>query len=118
MDTNRMITKKEAQKWADALRSGKFKQTTGCLQDSNGYCCLGVACEIFIPENKKQKDERGELCGAFPDGQRAAPRWLKDISSDLDIRLGTGFSALNDVKEFTFDMIADIIELVYVHKAL
>lgn len=33
-------------KWLVALKSGQYKQTTGTLKDSDGYCCLGVACEI------------------------------------------------------------------------
>ena len=32
--------------WLKRLRSGKFIQTDGKLQDKNGYCCLGVACSI------------------------------------------------------------------------
>lgn len=29
--------------WLEALRSGKYKQTTeGAMQDKTGYCCLGV----------------------------------------------------------------------------
>ncbi len=31
--------------WADALESGEFQQTCGCLHDAKGYCCLGVLCE-------------------------------------------------------------------------
>lgn len=34
------------QKWVKALRSGKYKQTKSELKDNNGYCCLGVLCEI------------------------------------------------------------------------
>jgi hypothetical protein len=30
-----------------ALRSGKYTQTTGALQDRTGYCCLGVMCDIY-----------------------------------------------------------------------
>lgn len=37
-----------AKKWVEALRSGRFKQTTGALGDAYGNCCLGVACEIAI----------------------------------------------------------------------
>ena len=37
-------------KWIAALKSGKYKQTRGCLNDGNGYCCLGVLCEVFIAE--------------------------------------------------------------------
>lgn len=33
-------------KWVKYLRSGKYSQTTGILQDDNGYCCLGVLCRL------------------------------------------------------------------------
>lgn len=36
-------------KWVKALRSGKYEQTTGSLNNSSGYCCLGVACRIVHP---------------------------------------------------------------------
>lgn len=43
-------------KWLKALRSGKYKQTEGYLNDENGYCCLGVACRINHPKvNLKDK---------------------------------------------------------------
>jgi hypothetical protein len=34
--------------WLAALRSGKYKQADGLLYDksNNGFCCLGVACNI------------------------------------------------------------------------
>jgi hypothetical protein len=38
--------KKNIRKWVEALRSGKFKQTSGSLKRGDAYCCLGVACEI------------------------------------------------------------------------
>lgn len=28
----------------------KYPQTTGLLRDSSGYCCLGVACDLFNPK--------------------------------------------------------------------
>ena len=43
---------KDLKKWIAALRSGKYSQTKEYLQDSRGYCCLGVACEILIPKKK------------------------------------------------------------------
>src|SRR4051812_2834892 len=39
-----------ARKWVEALRSGRFKQTRGVLTNDEGYCCLGVACQLFIEE--------------------------------------------------------------------
>lgn len=38
--------KENIRKWVEALRSGKFQQTNGALRDLDGYCCLGVACEV------------------------------------------------------------------------
>lgn len=34
--------------WVNALRSGNYKQTKKALADSNGYCCLGVLCDLAI----------------------------------------------------------------------
>lgn len=39
-------------KWINALRSGKYKQTTDCLRDDTGYCCLGVLTDIYISEQE------------------------------------------------------------------
>lgn len=37
-------------KWIEALRSGRYRQTTGRLTDGEGgYCCLGVLCAIQDP---------------------------------------------------------------------
>jgi len=37
-----------AEKWIEALRSGKYQQGRGQLYSINNdnYCCLGVACEV------------------------------------------------------------------------
>lgn len=43
--------------WVDALESGKFSQTNGCLRATYNmdygvearYCCLGVFCETVAP---------------------------------------------------------------------
>lgn len=32
--------------WIDALRSDKYRQTTSYLHTEEGYCCLGVGCDI------------------------------------------------------------------------
>ena len=34
------------QRWVEALRSGQYKQGSGCLRTNNAYCCLGVLCEL------------------------------------------------------------------------
>lgn len=40
-----------AEKWVNALESGKYTQSKGRLQDQNGYCCLGVLCDLAVQEN-------------------------------------------------------------------
>ncbi len=33
--------------WVKALRSGEYQQTTIRLRRNEGYCCLGVLCDIY-----------------------------------------------------------------------
>lgn len=47
-------------KWVKALRSGKYKQGYGTLKQYNGFeevyhCCLGVLCELYNDEMRKNK---------------------------------------------------------------
>jgi hypothetical protein len=39
-----------AQKWVEALTSGEYKQTRRALKSIEGFCCLGVLCEIYKKE--------------------------------------------------------------------
>ena len=36
-------------KWIAALRSGDYPQTFKRLRDKQGFCCLGVACDLNDP---------------------------------------------------------------------
>ena len=110
-------TKQEIVKWRRALRSGKYKQTKTTLQDEKGYCCLGVACEIFIPKERKKLNE-GMLSGALPIHQDNAPSWLVEINRWFTQHADKPLSLLNDKENLTFDEIADLLELIYIHKAL
>lgn len=107
--------------WIEALRSGHYKQTKGKLQNAKGYCCLGVACEVLIPEPKKAVKY---LKGIHPKHQPNAPEWLKDISANFVWdTIGTTNECitlidLNDKLGYTFDEIADLLEAVYVYKVL
>lgn len=47
-------------KWVKALRSGKYKQTIGKLKNEDGYCCLGVLCDIKAKEQKKKFNGIGD----------------------------------------------------------
>lgn len=106
--------------WLAALRSGKYPQTTGKLQDEKGYCCLGVACELFIADADRVKDVYGRLDHGLPISQDAAPSWVKHINMDFDLRnrcegVAIDLTVLNDSMKQTFDEIADSLEAIYVH---
>ena len=47
------------QKWIDALRSGDYEQGSEKLRTPNGYCCLGVLCDLYAQEHDTQWEFRG-----------------------------------------------------------
>lgn len=128
------IPVEEFDQWINSLRSGTFRQGQGALDrvdndqgpPSHSFCCLGVACFILMPAEKImfiEKPTRGHgpmkcISGSYPDVQENAPNWLKRIDYDFRDKTNTRLSELNDERHFTFDEIADVLELVYIHKIL
>lgn len=121
------VSKKDMLKWIEALRSGEYAQTTGRLQDFEGYCCLGVACELFAPSH--DRDHRGILIGNVPITLNRAPKWLEMFVTDFYNKTKVDLAGLNDGVElfhelsksdqqFSFDEIADLLQAVYIEKAL
>lgn len=111
------MTREQADKWIAALRSGKYKQTTGVLRNDNGYCCLGVLCNIVDNSKWYKSVDSGAY---FFDGQfEVLPGSIKD---ETGIKNNTGtflvygvpisLSSLND-EGLTFDQIADLIDYFY-----
>lgn len=39
------------QRWIQALRSGHYSQTQKNLRTENGYCCLGVLCDLYAQDH-------------------------------------------------------------------
>lgn len=117
------LLKKYVNEWITVLRSGKFKQAKGKLQRDEGYCCLGVACELFA--DKYTRGSEGFLHGETPRTAFGAPGWLEAIGSeqfngallaDLNDR-GLNIPGETKVKPLTFDEIADILQLKYIEGA-
>lgn len=113
-------TKSDIRKWCQALRSGKYKQGKLQLETPSGrFCCLGVACKVFIPLDKQILfPDMTHLLGIFPRSQDACPHWLGDMVLEFRIKTGKSITSLNDSEGFTFDEIADILEAVYIHEVL
>ena len=106
-----------AKAWADALRSGKYKQGTMGLRSGDAYCCLGVACELFrqtYGKGRWKETANGDFY--FSIGRERAggflPIRVRDALGldDIGGRYDDGsLAALND-RGATFAEIADIIE--------
>ena len=78
------VARSTIEKWVAALRSGRYPKGVGALQSNVGFCCLGVACDLFIPEAKKQRFKatpKNALSGYTPIDQKYAPKWLKIINT-------------------------------------
>lgn len=105
--------KDSAKKWVEALRSGKYKQAKNVLYDekTGGYCCLGVACQLYNEEFPEDKVNTGE--GETQDLSSEyceVRKWLGLLSCTGHLVSGLGSLAeLND-KGVDFTEIANIIE--------
>lgn len=74
-----------------ALRSGAFRQTQYTLQDSTGYCCLGVACVIAEQNGVTVRRVAPGLpligCTLIPD-QPDVQKWLDMSDREHENRMG------------------------------
>lgn len=67
--------------WLKALESDEFTQTQGALQNSKGYCCLGVGCVlagragVALFANKPHLDQ-GFLLGGNLTNHESVQEWL------------------------------------------
>lgn len=105
------LPKKFISKWANALRSGKYKQTTGTLKarNSDSYCCLGVACVIAgIP--KKEIVGLGMPTELIEEFQKKLPPFLRE-----EIGHPTALETLATMNDngTSFEKIANRIERLY-----
>ena len=110
------MNKEIAKKWVKALRSGKYKKTTGilCKVTKNGnksYCCLGVLTELY----NKEHGISGIVYGGH---LKEEVRQWSDMNSVEGTIAGSGhysgntLADLNDceLSKRSFKRIADIIE--------
>ena len=127
------MNKDVAEKWAEALRSGEYKQGTSALLMDNKHCCLGVLCEVY-----KKETGDGQWSQAVGNSQAthitAALMFTTINGSDTQLPpnavcnwagmnemnayppgvryegLFTHFAELNDKNRLSFDEIAELIE--------
>lgn len=108
--------------WADALRSGKYKQTRGALRRDGalgGMCCLGVLCDLVDPE--QWETGAADAIGA----STAWNGWTSLPPDELGDQISVLFHITDDFtgdhesvatyndNSLGFDQIADVIESNY-----
>ena len=77
-------------RWLAALEGGTYKQAKWQLRDGDGFCCLGVACDLYDPS--KWRD------GGWRDGYWWDEGWgdgegkvlTPDVASALGLRFFNG----------------------------
>lgn len=111
-----MVDKDFIAKWVAALRSGKYAQSRYALRSTDGYCCLGVACEVAeLPSHYDGMN----LLYSYACEYDLLPSVMYDryglINSPMLEIEGEeiGLTTLNDRYQFTFDQIADLLEWYY-----
>jgi len=103
------------QKWVSALRSGDYQQGQNYLRTDNGFCCLGVLCDLYIKENNVEwnlanNGQNYEFQNKESHLPSSVVGWAGVEDSNPYVNGGIGtLSGLND-KGFTFNEIAGLIE--------
>ena len=119
--------------WIEALKSGRWKQTKGHLAGAGeGFCCLGVACELFRRQTSRGRWEIDKLerakDGSFRPDLRfvverlpgdedssaevlpfAVKEWLGLATASGEITANSSLAGLNDAGR-SFGEIAALIE--------
>jgi hypothetical protein len=116
-------------KWVAALLSNEYEQTEGVLRNGNGYCCLGVLCDIYSKETGVEWLDMGfggfAMHGAdsvlpfevrqwadlpHEHGQYVAVSKRYDEGEDTTVFHSPSLTELNDSWAYDFKQIADVIE--------
>lgn len=122
-------------RWVEALRSGQYEQTEGLLANDNGFCCLGVLCEIAVQDGVVAKQVKDQYEGDPNDDHVVTYGVGSDFHYEMDAVLPSmvyewaeletsnpsilwegvthPISDLNDDYHLNFSQIADVIEEQY-----
>lgn len=102
-------------KWIEALRSGKYQQTSERLCEERygdrSYCCLGVLADIINPDGWFKESEDFYVSWSGKDGilELAGLASVEELTNIGDVMQGELVS-MNDNEGKSFVEIADWIE--------
>lgn len=120
----KMANKERVQLLVEALRSAEYRQIKDKLGSTNGYCCLGVACEVAI-QNGLEIESRTIDGEYFYDGEsctlpNSVRRWYEFDNVNPDIYIDSEDNQIpattaNDDRGLDFQQIADGFEKQYLN---
>jgi hypothetical protein len=118
---------KRIKAWVKALKSGKYKQTTEQLYDGKGFCCLGVATDLYLKEKGKEWQKETSRCYGVDNefNEFETSELTTKIASWYGLKLKSpevshkGMSRtlmyLNDSEKLSFKKIAKLIKKTYLN---
>ena len=99
------FTQELKDKWLEALRSGEYSQTTETLKDENGFCCLGVLCDVIDPDGWKNISSEDQEDHKFDDSwlHIHGPAVYGSAFHNMKVKTPEGFNDLLPIvySEFT-----------------
>lgn len=127
------MSNEQVKQWVAALRSDEYKQGFGALHEGDGFCCLGVACDVaikLVPDSGFWRLAiKPPLCRyEFSDqsGDHTTGQLTQDIEDFFGLDDPEGYLPwadrdgdipslidLNDSRQFSFQQIADVINYVW-----
>lgn len=106
-----------AKKWVAALRSGEYQQGRNSLREGDCFCCLGVACDLFLKDGNEirievELDKYMTYDGKSADLPVSVQRWLglKTSLGKFGVTHHETLAFCNDNLGLTFEAIAKTIE--------
>ncbi len=100
--------------WLQALRNGEYNQSSAELRDKNGFCCLGVLCDLHAKSTNNRWSEYLSYMGTSDTLPEEVSEWAglgnDDNPQINNIPLTDLNDGVNGVHQHTFDEIADLIE--------
>lgn len=105
-------------KWLEALRSGEYNQSKHQLRSKDGYCCLGVLCDVYRKETGLlewvEKDNYFSIMGTTN-----FTTLNEDVMNWAELPINSPMVSYNSIKRLltamndngiSFNEIADVIE--------